>query len=598
MLVGAFPGVARIPLKADDPVEVKHVVYGYNIRYLLIVNQVRARSGEELGTQDHQLTGKRRMNRRVKVSEELRAVEREVDDAYRTNRLLSLPRSEALWYFLAACEEQYMRLHYHGRQADTAFVDAVVNLAKWPLRWLWKDCETRGRLRQQHVPDDYYTPASDLGEFGGKYEWFEAAYSYATMGRLSLELNGRHIRPTWESCLHARYDAYDRLRDAAEKSMGNNSNNPFPVPQEVGRTVQVRGDSFAYALNPKMFERVYVVADNLLSTRFRLPGQWALPTAQLGQYAAVLKAIWVLSYIHCIARVAAVDMGCGAFGYSRALVVMERGELITRFSRYLGLEEELVRNIVEELTFGGRGVTNPDIALQPLVPLEPSHYGWAPHLLLGLSLERNLLVLLNKLPHGKRAYSRLSEEREELMRETICDELADTGLHFWWGKVPGWGAASEVDLAVVDYEVKCCLLLELKAFLEPADPREVNDKAEAIEKGVEQIGRRRDALCGNRKSLNDAVKIDDTFAVHFAVVSESSTGCGMARVGDVTVVRSVHLVERIKSERDLRRVCEWLSERRFLPVPGRDYEELPYPVTIRDWTLEWYRIKPLTENYN
>ena len=121
---------------------------------------------------------------------------------------------------------------------------------------------------------------------------------------------------------------------------------------------------------------------------------------------------------------------------------------------------------------------------------------------------------------------------------------------------------------------------------------------ETIEKGVEQIGRRRDALYGNRKSLNDAMTIDDTFAVHFAVVSESSIGCGMARVGDATVVRSVHLVERIKSERDLRRVCEWLSERRFLPVPGRDYEELPYPVTIQDWTLEWYRIKPLTENYN
>ena len=43
------------------------------------------------------------------VSNDLRAVERDVDNAYRASPLLSLPRSEAMWYFLAECEELYMR---------------------------------------------------------------------------------------------------------------------------------------------------------------------------------------------------------------------------------------------------------------------------------------------------------------------------------------------------------------------------------------------------------------------------------------------------------------------------------------------------------
>ncbi len=305
----------------------------------------------------------------------------------------------------------------------------------------------------------------------------------------------------------------------------------------------------------------------------------------------------MLSYLHVAARVTAAGMECGAWGYSRALVVMERSALIARLSRYLRMEQEVVRNIVEDLTFGGREVTNPDIALQPLVPLEPSRYGWAPHLVLGSSLERNLLVLMNKLPAARMTYSRLSKEREKLMCETLRRELGDTGFRFWSGNVPGWGAASELDLVIVDDKERWCLVLELKAFLDPADPREVGDKAEAIEKGVEQIARRCDALRNNRKSLNNVLKICDEYSVGFAVVSETSVGCGMARVGDTAVVRSAHLIERIKSERNIRRVCGWLSDRAFLPVAGRDYEELPYPVTIEDWTLQWYQIKPLTHDY-
>lgn len=534
------------------------------------------------------------------VSNDLRAVERDVDNAYRASPLLSLPRSEAMWYFLAECEELYKReLSYlrTGELQGRVLVDGVANLAKWPLRWLWCDCAPRGKLRQHNVRDKYYASAEALAKLGRKYVSFEAAFSYATEDRLDLELDGRSIRPMWASRVQVRYDAYDRLRDYPEKSIEDTHIDVLSrISEDVKRTVQVRGDRFEYALNPRIFKQVYELAEGCLDDMFRLPEEWQFPTARFAEYAAVLKAIWVLSCIHRISRLVAAGMGCR--GYSRALVVMERDELITRLSRYLSMDHKVVLNIVQELTFGGRDIGNPDIALQPLVPLEPRHYGWAPSLVLGSSLERNLLVLLNRIPEGKTAYSHLSMGREKLMRESLRCELADMGLRFWSGNIPGWEAASDVDLAIIDDRQACCLILELKAFIEPADPREVRDKAEAIEKGVEQVERRREAMCANREALNHGLKIDDTFAVYFAVASESSVGCGMARVGNVSVVRNLHLIERIRSEGNLSRVCEWLSARGFLPIPGRDYEDLPYPVTIENWTLEWYQIKPLTEHYS
>ena len=532
------------------------------------------------------------------VSEELRTVERQVDSAYRASPLLSRPRSQAMWYFLAECEEYFFRRHFCGEPLDAAYVDAVANLARWPLRWLWKDCDPQGACRPPNAPDNNYESAHELAELGRSYEWFEAAFTYASKCRISLELKGTRIIPGWDRADHVCYDAYDRLRDAAEKSaVADQATITSRIAELVRPIVQLQHNTFEYVLNPSLFKRVYETSKPLLKERFRLPGEWTLPTAMIAQYSIILKAIWVLSAIHVFARLATPNRGYNTPGYSCSVVMMTRDELITRLCRYVGLDRSTIRNVVGEITYGGQGINNPDIVLQPLVPLEPDCVGWSPSLVLHSSLERNLLVLLNRLPASRTRYSELSGQREKIMLDSLRRAFLPLGLRCWSGDVPGWEGARQVDLAIIDEQSRCCLVLEIKAFIAPADPREVLDRSVEIEKGVEQVARRRDALRRNRVSLNDVLSIDDSFAVHLAVVSESAVCCGMAHADDSPVVRSSHLIERIKSERDLCLVCDWLEQRRFLPTPGRDYEKMKYPVTIRDWTLEWYQIRPLTENY-
>lgn len=534
----------------------------------------------------------------MELSEDLRSAEAEVDIAYRENSLVHLSRPEAMWRLLAACEEQYMRRIIRQEPLDKTFVDSVINLAKWPLRWLWRDCRPSGTLLRTHSPDDHYDAAMKLLDLGRSYEWFECAFLYGHKGRLHLEIEQSTIRPTWEYPIHVRYDAYDRLRDEAEGSdEDTRDRSSADVMGMVAPTVRLSKDGFSYALDPRVFKQAYEGSADLFQDIFQQPQDWRLPAANFAQYCEVLKGIWVISYIHFCARIDAARKGCCDRGYSRAIVVMKRDELIARLCRYLSIDRSIVSSILEELTFGGRGMHSPDIALQPVVHLDSHSCAWAPSLVINSSLERNLLVLLNRLPHGRTAYSHQSKDRETQMRESLRRDLADTGLRFWSGNVANWGAASDLDLAIIDDRCRCCLLLELKAFLAPADPREVHEKAIALEKGVQQIDRRREALCSNRESLNRVLHIDNTFLVYLAVASESSVGCGMARLGESAVVRSSHLVERIKSESDLRRVCKWLSERDYLPSEGRDYEEVPYPVTVGRWTLEWYQIKTLTDRY-
>ena len=80
------------------------------------------------------------MNQCKKVVDQLRALEYEVDNAYRKNPLALLPRPQAVWYFLTECEERYIRELRESHPSflyESALSDELINLAKWPMRWLW-----------------------------------------------------------------------------------------------------------------------------------------------------------------------------------------------------------------------------------------------------------------------------------------------------------------------------------------------------------------------------------------------------------------------------------------------------------------------------
>ena len=504
-----------------------------------------------------------------------------------------------MWYFLAECEEWFFRRHAKGEQIDLSLVDVVINLARWPLRWLWEHCGSKSEQHHPRIKEDYYKDAHEMAFLGYNYGWFEAAFTYASMGRLSLELDGDCIRPTWLDPDHVRYDAYDRLQDSSERQPVTEEDSVSNcIAEIIPPTVRLRNDRFEYGLNPSIFNQIYSAIDEPLSKHFELPEYWSFPTAELSQYLAIVKALWIFSSIHSFARYTTSNRGLHVPGYLRSVIVMERGEIIARLRRYLGLNPGLIREIISELTFGGKGITNPDIALQPLVPMGDRHLGWAPNLVLSSSLGRNLLILLNRLPESRKTYSKLVEQLEGRMIDFFRRALVPLGFRLWSGNVPGWGTASDLDLVIVDDCGMCILVLELKSFLAPADPREVADKAAAIERGVKQIALRQEEFSKGRSSLDTVLKTDQSFSVHFAVASDSAVCCGMAQVGDAAVVRSTHLIDRITRDGKLAPVCEWLRKRHYLPVPDRDFEKVEVRATVGGWTLDWYGIKPLANNYS
>ncbi len=507
------------------------------------------------------------------VSLDVRAAEREIDSEYMSNPLVARSFGEAAWYFLAFCEDRLVaptlkeaagdrELNPHER---TALADQVLNHAKWPLRWLRQSCPPGGRIPVAY-DDDVYGAAWELSKLALDYLTFETVFTYASLGLARLDLDQQKVVATGPFRDDTRYEAYDRLADLDEHGEEFDLSS---IAELVHEGVRVDGDRFSYPMNPRIVRDVLAAAESKLAE--------------------------VLASIHHVSRLIAAGRGCIGMGYSNALIVMGHDELLRRLIRYTNLGEERVRAIVNEMTYGWGAVTSPDPALQPLVPLTDSKIAWAPTLLLTNAFERNLVVLLNRSPDARRAYARLSTKKEDLLRTRLTQDLAGLGFRFWNGDIPGWTEAPDIDFAIISDTERSCLLLELKSFIAPAEPREIRDRSEEIARGIAQIKARRSLAESRRDDLCRALGVRPDYEFGWAVASETSVGAGWVQDEAVPVVRASHLVQKLRDARLLRATCSWLARREHLPVEGQDYETVPVTVRIGSWSLDWHAIRGLRE---
>lgn len=157
--------------------------------------------------------------------------------------------------------------------------------------------------------------------------------------------------------------------------------------------------------------------------------------------------------------------------------------------------------------------------------------------------------------------------------------------------IPEWKEASEIDLAIISPADRACLVLELKSFIEPAEPREIFEKSEEITKGIKQILDRRTLFENDPTPFYNRLGIDASFRVFFAVVSENSIGASWVQDSSVAVIRLSHLLDMILSTDRLDSIFNWLKGKFYLPKEGVDYSLIPISVTIGKWSLDWYGIR-------
>ena len=533
---------------------------------------------------------------------EIRAAETGIDSAYKSNLLMRTEFAPAVWNVLGVVEDWSFQL-MHDSSVDRlmyeGIVDGFIFTLRHPLHWLRASCPPGGRVPSSYG-EDLYLAARDLLLLAAQYDQFCLVFTYASRGLADLRLEGHKLIPTYSFPNEPRYQAYDRLVKPIDRNPSKET--AFAQLDElysrIDQSLKIDGENFSFTIDPQLVRYTMEHLEPVMRLKFVLPENWQFSRYRLSDFRQVYHAIYALSYLQMLARIRAAYRGCVGIGFANSLFVPTKDELLSRVVRYTGLARNVVANVLHDVTLGSHDMTaeGGDPALQPLIELNKERYVVSPTLWINSAAERNFLVLMNRIPSEKAIYSRLVEQKEDLMRQRIISLTAHPKRRIWSGRVPGRPTLPDIDLAVIDDTEKSCLLMELKWFIEPAEAREVVEKSEEIAKGVSQLLLLKKAMEEKDSALLDQLKINASYSVGYAVVSANSIGDAGEQHPDIAVIREDHIIEVLSSCDSLMEITSWLSRRLYLPIEGTHYEVITTSAQVDSWETNWYGIRPLIED--
>lgn len=277
-------------------------------------------------------------------------------------------------------------------------------------------------------------------------------------------------------------------------------------------------------------------------------------------------------------------------GYPSAVWVVDRSELIARLSKYTSVNEDIVEKVLGYLTFGAHNIRDPDIALQPLVELKKGCFALSPLLWINSNAERNFCTLLNKIPELRQSYLELTLEKEWVLQQEIIEALRTHPYDIKFGKLSN----TNLDIAIIDHEKKACACIELKWFIEPAEIREVIDRSAELKKGVHQAKKLKHHFERMDPALMSLLEIDENYRLVSFVGSRNWIGYHDVQDGSIPIIKIWHFIKSLKEFSDLSKTLDWLEERLYLPLCGKDYEVVLLDIEFGCWKSKWYGMKSAT----
>jgi hypothetical protein len=526
------------------------------------------------------------------ISLELRAVEQTFDNAYRSNPLLGAQRTTATWTLLSVFEDMIalplLGPNSANVQTSSHRENLLINGLKHALRWV-RECPTDGRL-QSRYNDDRYGHASDLLMLGSRYDTIVTIFTYANRGYCNLTLDGDCVVPApLIDAEDACYYAYNRFLQADSEPWSPPSTDLLRLLDEIAESVIVLDHGFRVPITPRLIAKVTQEQRPAIDRRFQLPGDWCTTRYSFADFQSVYSAFSAIAAVHLNARLIAVQRGAESLGFDGAVIIYNVNELHSRIRRYTRLGGDTISAVVEDLTYGSRGVSSPDPALQPLVPVGNDTLLISPSLILCSSPERNHCVLLNSIPAERKVYAALVDRKEAITRKRIVAATAGKGYRSYHGMAAG----HQIDLALIDDRSEAVLILELKWFIGPDEVGEILARNEELRAGVCQVKTRLSAFGDGTVAIQTRLGVASSFKFSGAVVSQNWIGSWAVQDKAVPIVSLCHFEKALVEFDTLTAVSDWLTSRTYLPVENIHFSIRRGEVRVGDHGAVWWDIESL-----
>ncbi len=515
-------------------------------------------------------------------------IEEEIDNEFNQNPLTGLSYSQAMWTILSVVEDEYLKntcIKPLSVEQLRIYVDRRINSLSYPIKAIHKASEA-GKQIEFKLFDEHYGWALDWLSKADSYYEFNGMFPLLHREKISIEIRDNHIIANGWQKDSFDYEAYNRLirKDGARKDIHLD---PNEIVDDVLARIKTTETTFEINLNPKLVKTLIQHYSKAAFSRYNLPEEWKTSSFSYGEFRSVFVALQAILYGRFVARSVVASQGMLGLGYPSSVYTPQKDELANRLVRYTRIEISKVSAILDCLTFGSKGIREPDIALQPIIDLKNGSYALSPFVLGNIDVERNFCTLLNKITEEKKIYSKLVDSKEALMKADIINDISFIGFRFESGQLEN----TDLDLAIIDDINKVCICLELKWFIEPAEIREVIERSEELEKGIKQAKNIFDIHTQNDSQLLNLLKIDGTYQFLAVVGSKNWIGNVEIQNEDISIIKVGHLIETIKQTKCLSATLEWLKNRDYLPRRSVDYDIETTKIEMGKWSSEWYGIK-------
>lgn len=521
---------------------------------------------------------------------EINKIEEEIDCIAMTSPLLDMGRTKSIMGVLSAGEDYFFKIMY---LADYSFndrgaaIDNLINQITYPLRACNSAVERDGGSEEKFLYDaDVYENSMRWLVASDDYCSFCTIFPLWRRGLIGLEVNGRNLCIVQNRVKDFRYEAYNRLVENERCEV--NSEVSYEELVELARHgIRRVADDYCIDMPLLLKKRIRKYFRAIQQSRYSIPENWDFGKFTLGQIQSVFEAVRVLLFGHHLARFVLARDGAEGLAYEGCVLCRKKNWLYSFVYRETGISREVIKGILSLLTFGSCGLRDPDVALQPLFEISGDRYALSPLLWLNSNFERNVCVLMARVE--KNAYLALVNEKEKILVEKVKADLSGLGFEFRVGKIE----TTDIDLAIIDFTEKCCVAIELKWFIEPAEVRELVEKTEELAKGVRQAKKVKSEFSSRGEKILSLLGISKDYEFISIVASHSWIGFDDVQDDDVPIIKVGHFVKELRQNKSLKAVVCWLKERQYLPRPVSDFTVVDKKIGCGPWTAEWYGIKAM-----
>ena len=515
----------------------------------------------------------------------------------------------ASWYLLTVSEDIQRWLMLRGEVNDWQ-LEFWMDRYKFALRHCLTLAQQRAVDRSAMAIPDRVTPAMWIRSremlFAG-VDYSQAAQACASghSGSMQFSKDGDAFVIIPAPLTDARYGALELMRQSAvdpeELDISMSAlltvwlRERVPPPDVLGaiaESTRLVSRHIRYHFDPHLTAEL---AAQLPQPPQLVPAGWSFPWG--GQYETSLLvasfSLRVMYHFCAVQSGASARRLAGGAEYDLVLCMSE-GEWVRDIHANSSLPLQDIHQFVRYLT-NGQGVTSPDQALQPFVPLGAGRLAVPGISVLSSNLERNLLTLQARIEPQR--FNGQSALFEQLMTERIRAKFARQ-----WTVVANRtfsiGAQEEIDLLVCEPGSRTLLILELRWMLPPADPREVQTKKRVCAEKVLQARRKRNAVRANLRAVVLAafeiqIAEQDAWKVQAAVIVEGFGG-GASADPEIPVVPHFVLEAGAQPAGSLRRLAQWLASDDWFPVEGTDFEIAEMPPTLLGMSVRTTGFAPLS----